>query len=136
MADHFPSKIMHVDDDKTMRSLVGESIEREKQGVLLISCKNGQEAANQFNNIKPQLILLDLAMPDMDGPDTLLRFHNMSAAQNVPVIFLTGKTQLKMQDEYKALGVLGVIHKPFSPKDLVENIGTLWQEYLANRKKK
>jgi len=75
----------------------------------------------------PDLILLDVMMPGMDGPTTLksLRGHDEFAA--IPVLFMTAKVQSDEVEEYLALGAVGVIHKPFDPMALSDEIRALWQ---------
>ena len=88
---------------------------------------NGQEALSKTLSIKPDLILMDVMMPHMDGPTTLTHFKKMDCAKDIPVIFMTAKAQVHEQAEYKALGAIGVLVKPFDPMTLCEDIERLWQ---------
>ena len=96
-------------------------------GSTVHQCSSGQEALEAVGDFMPDLILLDVMMPGMDGPTTLksLRGHDEFAA--IPVLFMTAKVQSDEVEEYLALGAVGVIHKPFDPMALSDEIRALWQ---------
>jgi CheY-like chemotaxis protein len=123
----FPGKITYADDDKAMLTLVRTAIEASRSGVLMVTCKSGQELVNNIQHIKPDLVLLDLQMADMNGPDTVMRLRGAKSTANIPVIFITGYEKVEMTDAYKKLGVIGVIHKPVDPDTIADQIQELWQ---------
>jgi len=122
----FPKRIVYVDDDQTMRGLVRECLERSGEDIVLVTCSNGEELMSRIRELQPDLILLDMVMPDMDGPATLEALKSDRDSANIPVIFLTGKSKLVMVEDYRSLGALGVIHKPFEPKLFPELIKEMW----------
>ena len=126
-----PERIVHVDDDMTVRTLVRESLDRAEGEVILVACSNGQELISRLRELQPDLILLDLVMPEMSGPDTVAALRDDPDGKDVPVIFMTGRSQVEMTEDYKHLGVIGVIHKPFSPNELPDQIGALWSEHAG-----
>tara|TARA_R110000765_G_scaffold50657_1_gene102846 strand:+ start:1845 stop:2096 length:252 start_codon:yes stop_codon:yes gene_type:complete len=75
----------------------------------------------------PQLVLLDVMMPGMDGPEALRRIRQLPQGRDLPAIFMTAKAQVHEQDEYIAMGALGVIVKPFEPVSLSATIRQMWK---------
>jgi len=126
MSDNFPERIVYVDDDQMLRDLVKTSLARAEEDFFVVTCSSGEELINRFRELQPDLILLDLNMPDMNGPDTIEALSKTSGWEETPFVFLTGSTNLSMIDEYKQLGVIGVVHKPFKPKELPEMIKKYW----------
>jgi two-component system, OmpR family, response regulator len=74
------------------------------------------------------VMLLDVMMPELDGPATLTRLRELPLAADVPVIFMTAKAQATEIAWYKSLGALGVIDKPFDPMLLAQQVRRLWDE--------
>ena len=89
-------------------------------------CASGAEALERATSFAPQLILLDVMMPDMDGPQVLAALRRTPVTAATPVIFMTAKIQSHDISHYKQLGVLDVIRKPFDPMRLPEDIRTMW----------
>jgi CheY-like chemotaxis protein len=113
-------KVLLVDDDAGLRTIGEMSLQCDWDVVL--AC-DGEEALKQFVAEKPDLVLLDMMMPGMDGLETLRRLRELST--DVPVIFLTAKVQSHEIELYKGTGVSGVITKPFNPMTLPDDIRTL-----------
>jgi two-component system, OmpR family, response regulator len=121
------SKVLLVDDDHDLRRIAELSlINVGRWRVVLAS--SGKEALLLARQQQPDLILLDVMMPEMDGPTTLALLQNNEATADIPVIFLTAKVQTHEIDDYVQLGALGVITKPFDPMTLPWEI-----EQLLNR---
>ena len=95
-------------------------------GYQVTICNSGQEALNKVSGFAPDLILLDLMMPGMDGPTTLQNLHADPVNITVPVIFLTAKVQPSEVTQYQALGALNVIAKPFDPMTLAAQVRQIW----------
>jgi len=127
----FPERILHIDDDEIQRDIVNAVFENRKKTVIG-SCSSGKEALSRLGELQPQLILLDLKMPEIDGPETLKELRKIEGFAEIPVIFLTGVTEVRMQEDYKRLGVAGIIHKPINRQMLIEDIRTLWKSYTGN----
>lgn len=116
-----PCRIMHIDDNASVLKVTGLVLTREK-GFLHMGCNSGKEALSRLNELQPDLILLDLKMPELDGPATLLKLRENRNYVITPVIFMTGVSDVVMDDCYKHLDVIGVIHKPFDPDILARTI--------------
>ena len=119
-------KILYVEDDFSISEVVCMTLE-DFGDFEVLHCDLGQKALDAVEAFKPDLILMDVMMPHMDGPTTLTHFKNMDCAKDIPVIFMTAKAQVHEQAEYKALGAIGVLVKPFDPMTLCEDIERLWQ---------
>ena len=98
---------------------------------------NGAKALQIVEQAAPDLILLDVMMPGMDGPATIAALRQTELFRETPVIFMTAKVQAHEVAYYKTLGALGVISKPFDPMSLAGEIRSLWEtqgETGENRK--
>ncbi len=124
----FPERIVYVDDTDSMRAALRISLEASDEEFILVTCRSGSELLSRIRELHPDLILLDLRMPDMSGPDTIEALRKIEDYEHTPVIFVTGETQVKMDKHYKKLGVIGVIHKPLELSTLSDTIKALWQE--------
>ncbi len=89
---------------------------------------SGVEAIKQVADIKPDLILLDVMMPQMDGPATLAELRKNPELYNIPIVFMTARIQKKEVDEYYGQGAIGVISKPFEPMELAGQIQQIWDK--------
>ena len=114
-------KVLLVDDEPDIRKIglmsltaVGEWEARE--------ANSGQAALDALAEEIPDLILLDVMMPGMDGPTTLSKIRENPAWADIPVIFLTAKVQTNEVGRYVALGARGVIAKPFDPMTLPNDV--------------
>lgn len=123
--------ILYVEDDPDIRALV--TLTLETVGHYTVRTVNsGQEALAALESYPPQLILLDVMMPGMDGPGTLLAIRQLENGKNVPIIFITAKVQKQEQESYMALGAIGTISKPFDPMTLSATVRQLWEKSRAN----
>ncbi|MEM1127833.1 MAG: response regulator [Bacteroidota bacterium] len=120
-----PRHILVVEDEDDIRGLVRLTLELSG-GFQVSECASGDEAVQCVDDIQPDLLLLDVMMPGLDGPATMQQIH---AAQTTPtpVIFLTARAQQHEVAAYKAAGARGVITKPFNPITLVADIERIWQ---------
>jgi two-component system OmpR family response regulator len=110
-------KVLLVDDDQNLRRIGQLSLRNVgRWQVLLATC--GAEALSIARVEKPDVILLDVMMPAMDGPSTLSQLRSLEETMGIPVIFLTAKIQIHEVDDYIRLGAVGVIIKPFDPMTL------------------
>lgn len=117
------NKILFVEDDDDIRDVAMMSLELEP-GLELRSCASGAEALKVAHSWVPDLVLLDVMMPHMDGPTTLQALRGISGFENVPVVFLTARTQATEQEHLRSLGAKGVIAKPFNPLTLASEVRT------------
>jgi CheY-like chemotaxis protein len=119
------NRILYVEDEADIR-VVAEIALEVVGGFTVTSCASGAEALDCAARVQPDLLLLDMMMPGMDGLSTLeaLRAHPATAA--TPVIFMTAKVQPAEVAHYKSVGALEVISKPFDPMALAEQIRSIW----------
>lgn len=112
-------RILYVEDEADIREVAEFALEDDFE---LIICESGEIALNQAAQTTADLILIDVMMPNMDGPTTLTKLRELPHFNQTPVIFMTAKVQPKEVAEYMAQGALGVISKPFDPMALVDEI--------------
>lgn len=118
-------RILLVEDEPDIQQLVRLALEA-LGGFQVEVCGSGREALERAPVFGPDLILLDVMMPGMDGMDTLQALRGMPPVASVPVIFMTAKVQPEEIRSYKELGVLDVIPKPFDPLALPTLINDIW----------
>ena len=116
-------RVMYVEDDADIREVAEFALEGE--GFDLLFCAGGQEALDQVLAFSPDLILLDVMMPGMDGPSTLQELRKLPGLATAVVAFLTAKVQPLEVEGFLALGALEVIAKPFDPMALPGQIREL-----------
>src|SRR5437773_12396015 len=107
-------KIMFVEDDPDIQ-FVAEIALSVKGGFQVCVCGSGTQALEEARTFRPDLVLLDVMMPKMNGPTTMKNLRTIPETAQTPVIFMTAKVQPHEVSEYKELGALDVIFKPFDP---------------------
>jgi two-component system OmpR family response regulator len=122
-------KLLYVDDEEDIREVAEFALEDE--GFELQLCASGQEALSQIPVFQPDLILLDVMMPGLDGPDTLKQLRQLDGFAHTPVIFFTAKVQAHEIEKFKALGAIDVMAKPFDAMRLAEQIRAIWERVNA-----
>ena len=119
------NRICYVEDDEDIQRIVRMSLERVgKMTVEVVS--DPLVAIERMIAFKPELVMLDWMMPGLDGPALFRKMRESPETMALPVVFITAKASQRELDELRALGALGTISKPFSPKDLPEQLRTLW----------
>jgi CheY-like chemotaxis protein len=119
-----PKRILVVDDDNDLREIAMSSLELTR-GWEVTGASCGREAIERTIASLPDAVLLDVQMPDMDGPTAFAQLRSDPRTANVPVILLTAKVQAGDRARYLGLGVEGVIAKPFDPLTLADTVATL-----------
>ncbi|VEP18719.1 Two-component response regulator, CheY subfamily [Hyella patelloides LEGE 07179] len=114
-------QILIVDDDDTVRATVEFSLEVTTNWKILTAC-SGKEGLSLAQSKSPDLIILDVMMPVLDGIEVLQQLRTNISTQKIPVIFLTAKTLTQEQQKLKNLGVQGIISKPFDAINLEKQI--------------
>ena len=120
-------KILHVDDEADIRSVTKLALEAIG-GFEVVSCASGQEAIDSVADVAPDLIVLDVMMPEMDGPTTLIELQKVCVANPIAVIFMTAKTMPEEIDKLIKIGAIGVIAKPFNPMQLSKDVERIWND--------
>ncbi|MBT5497967.1 MAG: response regulator [Alphaproteobacteria bacterium] len=121
------NKILYVEDEPDIQAVARIALETVGQLTLEI-CSSGQEALDKAAAFDPDLILLDVMMPGLDGPDTLLELRKLDGFSSKPVIFMTAKVMDSEVQRYLDLGAIGVIPKPFDPMGLAGQVKSIWQD--------
>lgn len=118
------SKILYVEDDQDVSEIVKISLS-EIGGFEVQHFSTGAEGLEALKSFTPDLILLDVMLPDINGLDLFQEIRRQYEQQNFPIIFMTGKSQLHEQEVYQGLGATAVITKPFDPVQLPDRIRAL-----------
>ena len=119
------NRICYVEDDEDIQRIVRMSLERVgKMTVEVVS--DPMVAIERMMAFKPQLVMLDWMMPGMDGPTLFRKMRDTPEIKDLPVVFITAKASQREQEELRTLGAAGTLLKPFSPKDLPDQIRAIW----------
>lgn len=123
-------KIVYADDEPDIREVV--SITLSAIGNYdVVTYESGVEALEKAFAEKPDLILLDVMMPGLTGPETLAEFRKHPDTQPVPAIFITAKAQAHEVAWLMDTGAIGVVTKPFDPATLTTRIEEIWKDHWA-----
>ncbi|MEL0021402.1 MAG: response regulator [Rickettsiales bacterium] len=123
-------KILYVEDEPDIQAVARIALETVGNYTLEV-CSSGQEALDRAVAFGPDLILLDVMMPGLDGPDTLLELRKLDGLTDKPVIFMTAKVMDSEVQRYLDIGAIGVIPKPFDPMSLAAQVRSIWIESNA-----
>jgi two-component system, OmpR family, alkaline phosphatase synthesis response regulator PhoP len=115
--------ILIVDDEDDIREIAQMSMELGGWTARTAGC--GRDAVAAAQRIRPDVILLDVMMPGIDGPQTLSQLRDNAETRDIPVIFLTAKVQTSEQRTLEHLNACGVIAKPFDPMTLAAQVARL-----------
>lgn len=124
------TKILLVEDEEDIRLITKMALE-DIGKMTVLSCSRGTEALALADAFQPELFLFDVMMPEMDGPTLLKELRKRPQFAKTAVIFLTAKSQTQEVDEYKKLGALDVIIKPFDPVTLPVQIVERWNHFIS-----
>jgi chemosensory pili system protein ChpA (sensor histidine kinase/response regulator) len=119
-------RVMVVDDSITIRKITSKMLERNNFAVL--TAKDGLDAINQLQDIKPDLMLLDIEMPRMDGYELATHMRNNDTLKSIPIIMITSRTGEKHRQRAREIGVDKYLGKPYQESDLLENIHDMLQQ--------
>ena len=114
-------KALIVDDEDDLRKIAALSLGRVG-GMGVVEASSGPEAVEMAVREKPDVILLDVMMPGMDGPSTLSMLQSRPETASIPIIFLTAKAMPREIERLVALGARGVLTKPFDPMNLAQQV--------------
>jgi DNA-binding response OmpR family regulator len=114
-------RILHVEDEPDIREVVEVSLGLDPEFVTR-SCGSGREALALAADWPPDIILLDVMMPGMDGPATLVKLQDNTKTADIPVVFMTARAQTREIELFRSLGAAGVIPKPFDPMTLAASV--------------
>ena len=120
MSTTSPKKILIADDEVYMLRLLEMTF--KKGGYTVISCRDGQEALAMAASSLPQLIVLDVMMPGLDGLGALRQLKSNPATRDIPVVVLSAKGHALTKVEAQFAGALLFLAKPFSPNQLLSEV--------------
>jgi CheY-like chemotaxis protein len=118
--------VLYVDDEPDIREVVELSLSLAND-LHVHTCDSGLAALSCMPELQPDLVLLDVMMPGLDGPATLQRMQNDARLAHIPVIFMTAKAMPQEIARFRALGAVAVIAKPFDPMRLSEQVYAIWE---------
>ena len=125
MPDRPLTRICYVEDDEDIQRIVRMSLERVgKMTVAVVS--DPTQALQAFAEFRPDLVMLDWMMPVLDGPTLFRQMKLRPETRALPVVFITARASQRDLDELKSLGAAGTISKPFSPKELPDQLRAIW----------
>lgn len=119
-------EILYVDDEPDIREIVQMALGLVPT-LSVNTADSGTRALQSMQASKPDLVLLDVMMPNMDGPTTLQQMRSQPELQSIPVIFMTAKAMPQEVARFRALGAAAVIAKPFDPMLLAEHVLSIWE---------
>lgn len=123
-------RILYIEDEPDIQAVARVALE-VVGGFELRICSSGRQALAEAAGFAPDLLLLDVMMPDMDGPTTLRELRSQAALATIPALFLTAKVQAREIDALKRQGAIDVISKPFDPMTLAGRLQAIWAEYQS-----
>lgn len=126
---HPLQRILYVEDEPDIQAVARIALETVG-GFNLLICSSGQQALDQARAFAPDLLLLDVMMPGMDGVSTLQALRDIPELTQTPAMFMTAKVQPQEVAQLLNLGALDVIPKPFDPMILADQIKQLWNKHL------
>jgi CheY-like chemotaxis protein len=118
-------RVMCVEDDADIRMILEFSL-GSLGGYEVLACSGGRAALAQVGSFRPDLVLLDVMMPDLSGPETLDALRQLPEMRGVPVVFITAKAMPEEMEKLLGYGATGVIVKPFDPVSLPQQIRIYW----------
>ena len=119
------NRILHVDDDSDIQEITRLSLE-SIGGLTVETCSSAAEALRRAPVFRPDLLLLDVLMPDMDGVELLRRLKEEAGLGEVPVVFMTSKVETIDLTRYLRAGALDIITKPFDYQTLPDSLREIW----------
>ncbi|MBT4838300.1 MAG: response regulator [Methylococcales bacterium] len=121
-------KVLYVEDEPDIQKVASLALETIG-GLIVEVCSSGKEALEKAVDFDPDLLLLDVMMPEMDGPTTMAELRKIESLNKIPAVFMTAKVQPQEVEHLKGLeGVAGVISKPFDPMSLAQQLKDIWEK--------
>jgi CheY-like chemotaxis protein len=118
--------VLYIDDEPDIRQIVQMALGLAPS-LTIHTGDSGEQALSLARTLHPDLVLLDVMMPGLDGPGTLARMRAEPALARFPVVFMTAKAMPQEVARFRELGAIGVIAKPFDPMKLAEQVFAIWE---------
>lgn len=119
--------VLYADDDADICEVVQTTL-CVISGLEVHIARSGEEAIDRAYECRPDLILMDVMMPGLDGPSTLRRMREHALLEQIPIVFLTAKVLPAEIARFRAIGAIGVLEKPFDPARLGSDLMALWDK--------
>jgi CheY-like chemotaxis protein len=119
------SRILLVEDDPDIRE-IAEMALGAVGGFDVLACGTGGEALRRLGEFDPQLAVVDVMMPGMDGPGLLAALRERADTRALPIVFMTAKVQPEELARWRSLGAAHVVAKPFDPMKLADRLREVW----------
>jgi two-component system OmpR family response regulator len=129
MSSARPQRVLYVEDDPDIREVALLALEAIG-GYTVCACESGRQAVLRAAEFAPDIVLLDVMMPGLDGPQTLAALRALPALAATPVAFMTARVDEHDRAAYAALGAAGLIEKPFDPMQLSDTVAAVWRGAL------
>ncbi len=123
-------KILYVEDEPDIRNIAKIAME-SVGGFTVRDCASGYEACDAVAVFTPDLVILDMMMPGLNGLETFEKLQAIAKTRTTPTLFMTAKVQTSEISNYLNCGALDVIAKPFNPLELPVQIQKIWDHYQA-----
>jgi CheY-like chemotaxis protein len=121
------TKILHVDDDPVMRLMTKKALDRSGHSYTVLSCASGQDFLKEIGTFAPDLLLVDMVMPIMDGETLIEKLRSMDVSGcKAPVIYITGRPDVTFRNRTVLEPIIGIIQKPFTAGTIGQDILNLW----------
>jgi len=127
MPDATLQRILYVEDDPDIQAIARVALE-SVGGFTVETCNSGHSAIAAAAGFRPELLLIDVMMPDMDGPTTLAALRDLPGLTDTPAIFITAKVQPDEIAQLQNHGAVDIITKPFDPMTLSDQIRRIWDK--------
>jgi CheY-like chemotaxis protein len=118
--------VLYIDDEPDIRTIVQMALSLTNE-LTVHTGDSGAQALELARALKPDVLLLDVMMPGLDGPGTLHQMRADPATADIPIIFVTAKAMPREIAKFREMGAVGVIPKPFDPMQLINQLRTLWE---------
>ncbi|MFL6547294.1 MAG: response regulator [Povalibacter sp.] len=126
MASSLLRTVLYVDDEPDIREIVEMSLGLI-DGLNVHTRGSGESALADIASIAPDMLLIDVMMPGLDGPATVARLREQSRWARLPFVFMTAKAMPQEVARFKEIGAVDVIAKPFDPMDLGNRVVAIWK---------
>jgi two-component system, OmpR family, response regulator len=123
-------RITYIEDEPDIRAITEFAL-RDLGGFCVDACASGPEALERTPDFNPDLILLDIMMPEMDGIETFNRLRAFPKLAGTPIVFMTARAMKDEIASYLAMGVSDVVAKPFDPITLASRVEEIWRQARA-----
>ncbi len=124
-------KILYAEDEEILRKIVKYALET-LGGFQVETCADGFQAIEAVKEFNPDMIILDVMMPGMDGLLAFEKIRVMPEAADTPIAFMTARIQPDEVEVYRRLGAVNVIGKPFDPSQLSQIVQEIWDNVSSN----